>query len=71
MLDTDPQVTYPDGSELDSIRSKLNRVSIPDLAKRSGVSPGMLRDIRRGDRRPSAKTLEAIAEALARALEES
>ncbi len=45
--------------------------AISELAELSGVSPGMLRDIRRGDRRPSEKTLEAIAGALERMLEQS
>ena len=66
---TDAQQVYSNGSEWEWVRSQLDRVSIPELAERSGVSPRMLRNLRKGDRRPSAKTLEAIAAALVRMLE--
>ncbi len=65
----DPQAIYWGAGEWEGIRSQLDRVSIPELAERSGVSPRMLRNLLKGDRRPSAKTLEAIAAALLRLLE--
>ncbi len=69
VLLADPQQVYSIAGEWEAIRSELDRVSIPELAERSGVSPRMLRNLRKGDRRPSAKTLEAIAAALVRMLE--
>jgi hypothetical protein len=67
----DPQAIYAGGDDWEAIRPWLDRVSISKLAARSGVSPRMLRNLRQGDRRPSAKTVEAITEALVRMLDEA
>ncbi|MBW1689095.1 MAG: helix-turn-helix transcriptional regulator [Deltaproteobacteria bacterium] len=71
VLTTDPQAVYLAESNLEEVRSQLDRVSIPKLADLSGVSPEMLRKIRQGERRPSAKTLRAIMEGLAQMLDEA
>jgi len=68
---TDPQAVYLGEGDFEAIRSLLQSVSIAKVADLSGVSPRMLRDIRQGTRRPSAKTLEAITGALGRLLDEA
>jgi hypothetical protein len=68
---TDPQAVYLGEGDLEAIRSQLDRVSISELAARSGVSERMLRSVRQGTRRPSEKVLEAIIEALAEMLDDS
>jgi transcriptional regulator with XRE-family HTH domain len=65
VLRADPQAIYLGGGQSEAIRFWLRRVSIPKLAARSGVRERMLRNLRRGGRRPSAKTVEAITAALA------
>ena len=70
ILLTDPQAAYWGENDWAAIRSQLDRVSIPKLAELSGVSPEMLRKIRRGERRPSAKTLRAIMATLRQVLDE-
>ena len=67
---TDPQTVYRNGSEWEAIRDLLETASITRLAELSGVSERMLRDLRQGTRRPSAETLEAIAGALGRMLDD-
>jgi hypothetical protein len=71
VLLTDPQSVYLGEGDLEAIRSLLDRVSISKLAAQSGVSERMLRSIRRGDRRPSAKTFRKITGALAQSLDEA
>lgn len=71
VLTTDPQAVYLAEGDLDEIRSQLDRVSMPKPAAMSGVSPEMLGKTRRGERQPSAKTLRAIMEGLARVLDEA
>jgi hypothetical protein len=71
VLLTDPQAVYAGGDDWEAVRPWLDRVSISELAARSGVSSRMLRNLRRGDRRPSAKALEAIIEALVQMLDEA
>ncbi len=66
VLLSDPQVVYPGGGEWEAIRSQLDRVSISELSRLSGISERRLREYRQGARRPSAKRLEAIAGALGR-----
>jgi hypothetical protein len=71
ILLTDPQAVYSGAGEWEVLRLWLDRVSISDLAAGSGVSERMLRNLRQGDRRPSADKLEAIMVALARMLDEA
>jgi hypothetical protein len=71
VLVTDPQAVYLTEEVLEEIRSQLDRVSIAKLADLSGVSPEMLGKIRRGERRPSAKTLGAIMAARGQMLDEA
>jgi hypothetical protein len=68
VLLADPQAVYLSGGEWEAVRSQLDSVPTAKLAELSGVSPRMIRALRRGDRRPSAKTVEAITEALVRVL---
>jgi DNA-binding transcriptional regulator YiaG len=70
VLLTDPQAVYSGSGEWEVIRPQLSQVSISKLATRSGVSARMLRNLRKGDRRPSAETLEAIIDALVQMLDE-
>jgi transcriptional regulator with XRE-family HTH domain len=70
-LVADPQAVYLDGGGREAIRPHLDRVSISELSARSGVSERMLRYLRRGERRASEKTLEAIDPALVRMLDAS
>jgi transcriptional regulator with XRE-family HTH domain len=53
------------------LRPYLDRVSISELAKLSGVPARTLRSYRRGDRRPTPKKLHRIMEALAQMLDEA
>ena len=69
VLVEDPQAVYPGGGEWEEIRARLSDVPLRNLAEKSGVSERMLRDLRRGRRRPSARTLETIVEALGRMLD--
>ncbi len=71
ILLTDPQAVYSGLGEWEVLRLWLWRVSIPRLSALSGVSPRMLRNLRKGDRRPSAKVLGAIMRALAQMLDEA
>jgi hypothetical protein len=71
VLLTNPQAVYLGEGDLEAIRSQLQSVSIAKVADLSGVSPRMLRDIRQGTRRPSAKRLGAITAALAQMLDEA
>jgi hypothetical protein len=69
ILIADPQAVYRGGGEWEMLRPYLDRVSIPELAELSGVSPEMLRKVRRGERRPSAQRRVAIIKALAEMLD--
>jgi hypothetical protein len=71
ILIADPQAVYWGEGDFKAIRSLLNRVPIVKLATLSGVSPEMLRKVRRGERRPSAKTAGAIMDALGWLLDET
>ncbi len=71
ILLTDPQAVYLGERGLEAISSQLQSVSIVKLAALSGVSERMLRSIRNGVRRPSAKTLDAIMPHLAHMLDEA
>jgi hypothetical protein len=64
----DPQSIYWGEGDWEAIRSQLDRVSITELARQSGVSERMLRYLREGKRQPSREKLEAIAGALGRML---
>jgi hypothetical protein len=64
VLIADPQTVYSSASEWERIRLRLGEVSIPELAKRSGVSERMLRYLRDGSRQPSPATAQAILGAL-------
>jgi hypothetical protein len=64
VLTADPQAIYSYEIELELLRAHLGAISIPELAERSGVSPRMLRDVRAGRRRLSARKLPAVIEAL-------
>jgi transcriptional regulator with XRE-family HTH domain len=68
---TDPQAVYSYEMELELLRVHLEEgsVSIRELAERSGVSQKMLRDVREGKRRLSARRLEAAIEALGELLD--
>jgi hypothetical protein len=70
VLIADPQAVYWGGGEWEAIRPYLDRASISELSRRSGVSPRILQSVRQGIRQPSAKTLSAIMEALAQMLDE-
>ena len=59
-----PQAIYSSPSEWERMRSRLGEVSIPKLAKRSGVSERMLRYLRDGARQPSPATAQAVFGAL-------
>ena len=67
----DPQAVYWGAGEWEGIQPWLDWAPIPKLSKESNVSEQMLRNLRKGDRWPSAKTLASIAGALARMLERS
>ena len=69
MLLTDPQQVYSIGGEWAAIRPLLDEAPTRELSRRSGVTERMIRYLRRGDRRPSAKTFAAIVSALAGMLE--
>jgi hypothetical protein len=71
VLMADPQVAYWGGGEWAMIQPYLDRVSISELARRSGVSARRLRELRQGDEQPKAKNLSAIIEALAQMLDEA
>ncbi len=62
----DPQAVYPGGGEWETIRPWLDRVSLAELSKETGISERRLREYRQGKRRPKAERTEVIAEALAR-----
>jgi hypothetical protein len=69
VLTADPQAVYSYEMELELLRAHLEEVSIRELAERSGGSPRMLRDVRAGNRRLSARRLDAVIEALAELLD--
>jgi transcriptional regulator with XRE-family HTH domain len=71
VLLVDPQAVYSGEKEWEVIRSLLDRVSISELAALSGVSERMFRSLRKGERRPSAKTLQKITAVLAQLLDEA
>jgi hypothetical protein len=71
VLVTDPQAVYFGGGEWETIRPYLSRVPIRELAAQSGVSERMLQYLSKGDRRPSAKALEAIMPHLAQMVDET
>jgi hypothetical protein len=69
IIPIDPQAVYLGEGDWEILRSLLDRVSIPELAAQSEVSERMLRSLRKGDRRASAKTLQKITAALAQLLD--
>ena len=71
MLIADPQAVYSGEGDLEVVRSLIKRVPIVKLASLSGVSPEMLRKVRRGQRRLSAKKLGAVMGAVGRLLDET
>ena len=62
----DPQAVYAGGNEWERLRAQLQSVSLRELSQLSGVSPRMLRDLRQGTRKPSARTAAAIVAGLGR-----
>jgi hypothetical protein len=70
VLTDDPLAVYSTEGEWEVIRSRLRSVKISDLATLSGISPRMIRNLRKGDRRPGRGTRKAITEALVRMLNE-
>jgi hypothetical protein len=71
ILIADPQAVYWGEDEWETVRPYLNRVSISHLSRLSGVPERRLREYRQGARRPSAKRLRKIMEALAEMLDEA
>ena len=67
----DPQAVYSGGGEWEALRPWLDRVSLSKLAELSGLTPRMLRYLRNGDRKPSAKKFQAIVAALVSMLDGS
>ena len=64
VLVADPQAVYFGEDDQEALRELLRQVSIPKLAAASGVSERMLRAIRSGERRASARGVRAIVGAL-------
>jgi hypothetical protein len=71
VLIVDPQAVYWGGGEWETVRPYLDRVSIAELSRRSGVNARRLREYRQGVRRPKAKTFRKIVKALAEMLDEA
>ncbi len=64
VLVADPQAVYFGEDDQEALRELLWRISIPKLAVASGASERMLRAIRSGERRASARGVRAIVEAV-------
>jgi hypothetical protein len=71
VLDADPQAVYWGGGEWETVRPHLDRVSLSELSRRSGVAERRLREYRQGAGRPRVKRREAILDALAEMLDRS
>jgi hypothetical protein len=62
----DPLTVYVSGNDSDRMCGLLKRVSLREVARESGVSERMLRNLRKGDRHPSADTIRRIEFGLSR-----
>ena len=66
----EPQAIYPSPLEWERVRPRLWEVSIPELAKRLGVTERMLWYLRDGSRQASPATAQAILGALGEMLDD-
>ena len=65
----EPQTVYWSASDWETLRPWLDRVSLAELSKETGISERRLREYRQGARKARPERVAAITEALAPLIE--